>query len=94
MSLEEIREEIEEIDREIIELIKKRTAYAEEIARVKHENDLPIRDEKQNKEVLSRATEIAVEKGIDTGSVKKVFETLIEMNIERQENMMGKGNLP
>ncbi|WGI17987.1 chorismate mutase [Methanonatronarchaeum sp. AMET-Sl] len=94
MKLEEIRNEIEEIDQEIINLIHKRTAMAGDIAKIKDKNDIPIRDDQQNKKVISRATEMAVEKGIDTGSVKKIFETLIEMNIEKQENLLGKGNLP
>ncbi|OUJ18332.1 Chorismate mutase [Methanonatronarchaeum thermophilum] len=94
MTLDEIRDEIREIDQEIIDLIDKRTALASDIAKIKKENDIPVRDMEQNKKVLSRATEMAVESGLDTGRVKKIFETLIEMNIEKQENLMGKGKLP
>jgi chorismate mutase len=36
----------------------------------------------------------ATERGLDGESVKRVFEILIQMNIERQHELSGEGNLP
>ncbi len=47
MSLDELRAEIESIDREIVELIARRTYVAETIADVKAERGLPTTDESQ-----------------------------------------------
>jgi len=40
-SLDELRHEIEDIDREIVELIARRTYVADTVAAVKAERDLP-----------------------------------------------------
>jgi len=47
MDLDELREEIQNIDREIVELIAQRTYVADTIAQVKEEQDLPTTDEAQ-----------------------------------------------
>jgi len=44
--------------------------------------------------VLDRAANSATERGLDGESVKRIFEILIKMNIERQHEMSGEGNLP
>ncbi|TKX51979.1 chorismate mutase, partial [Halorubrum sp. SS7] len=43
-SLDELRREIEDIDREIVELIARRTYVADTMAAVKEERDLPTTD--------------------------------------------------
>lgn len=92
--LEEARAEIQKIDKEIVELITKRTNMAESILRGKREVDISINDDEQNKIVLSRAVDYATEKNLDAGAVKRIFEILIEMNIARQHELHGEGNLP
>jgi chorismate mutase len=54
MSLDELREEIQTIDREIVELIAQRTYVAETIAAVKREQGLPTTDEQQEQAVMDR----------------------------------------
>ena len=55
MNLDELREEIEDIDREIVELIARRTYVADTVAQVKAEKDLPTTDESQEERVMERA---------------------------------------
>jgi len=49
MDLDELREEIRSIDREIVEQIAQRTYVAESIAAVKREKGLPTTDESQER---------------------------------------------
>ena len=87
MSLEELREEIESIDREIVELIARRTYVAETIADVKDEQGLPTTDERQEQEVMNRAGENAERFDVDPNLVKAIFRLLIELNkVEQREN--------
>ena len=87
MSLEELREEIEAIDRELVELIAQRTYVAESIARVKSERDLPTVDEGQERRVMARAGENADRFDVDSNLVKAVFRLLIELNkVEQRES--------
>lgn len=93
-SLEEVRAEIQRIDRNIVDLIKKRTELAEKVLESKRKSGLPINDEVQNKVVLERAVDNAIEFNLDTNPVRSIFKILIEMSIEHQQELSGKGKFP
>jgi len=92
--LETVREEIEEIDVKILSLINRRVNLAEKVLESKRINGTSINDHKQNEVVINRALNSATELNLDVGSVKAIFEILIKMSIERQNELSGKGNLP
>ncbi|HOD85169.1 MAG TPA: chorismate mutase [Methanoculleus sp.] len=94
MSLDAVRNEIREIDEKIIDLIAERQNLAAEVARIKREMGLPLRDEAQRRVVLDRVFAYAAESRIDPLAVRRVFETLVEMSEERQRECSGDGNLP
>ncbi|HOB06512.1 MAG TPA: chorismate mutase [Methanoculleus sp.] len=94
MSLDAVRNEIREIDEKIIDLIAERQNLAAEVARIKREMGLPLRDEAQRRVVLDRVFTYAAESRIDPLAVRRVFETLVEMSEERQRECSGDGNLP
>ena len=87
MDLEELREEIESIDREIVERIAQRTYVADTIADVKDERGLPTTDEDQEQAVMDRAGENAERFDVDSNLVKAIFRLLIELNkVEQRES--------
>jgi chorismate mutase len=92
--LESVRKEIEEIDNKILALIDKRVNLAERILESKRINGTSINDQKQNEVVINRALNAATELNLDLGSIKAIFEILIRMSIERQNELSGKGSLP
>ena len=57
----EIREQINNIDDQLVELWKERMALSWEIAEYKRENNLPIFDEQREKELLERIGDLAGE---------------------------------
>ena len=86
-SLDELREEIQSIDREIVELIAQRTYVAETIADVKAEQGLATTDESQEQAVMERAGENADAFDVDENLVKAIFRLLIELNkVEQRES--------
>ena len=86
MDLPELREEIREIDREIVELVARRTYVADTIARVKERRGLATVDERQEQRVMDRAGENAARFDVDRNLVKAVFRMLIELNkLEQRE---------
>ena len=89
-----VRKEIEEIDREILALIDRRVNLAEKVLESKKINGTSINDRKQNEVVINRALNAATELNLDVGSIKDIFEILIRMSIERQNELSGKGSLP
>ncbi|WP_435364077.1 chorismate mutase [Haloarchaeobius sp. DYHT-AS-18] len=87
MNLDELREEIEEIDRDIVELIARRTYVADTIAQVKEEQGLPTTDEAQEQAVMDRAGENAERFEVEANLVKAIFRLLIELNkVEQRHN--------
>lgn len=86
-SLESLREEIKLIDRELVELIARRTYVADSIAQVKSEQGLPTTDEGQEARVMERAGANAEHFDVDANLVKAVFRLLIELNkVEQRQN--------
>ncbi|MFZ3383319.1 MAG: chorismate mutase, partial [Candidatus Methanoperedens sp.] len=69
-------------------------ALAKDVLDAKKAQNIPINDSQQNKVVLERVSNMATERGLDGEEVKRIFEILIKMNIERQHEMSGEGNLP
>lgn len=87
MDLDELRDEIQNIDREIVELIAQRTYVAETIADVKAQQGLPTTDEQQEQAVMDRAGENAQRFDVDDNLVKAMFRLLIELNkVEQRES--------
>ncbi|MFC6988454.1 chorismate mutase [Haloplanus sp. GCM10025708] len=87
MTLDELREEIEEIDRELVELVARRTYIAGTVADVKAERGLPTTDETQEERVMERVSELAERFDVDRNLVKAIFRLLIELNkAEQREN--------
>lgn len=84
MSLDQLRQEIEDIDREIVELVARRTYVADAVAQVKAERDLPTTDSEQEDRVMERAGENARTFDVDENLVKAVFRLLIELNKAEQ----------
>ncbi|WP_349254492.1 chorismate mutase [Natronomonas sp.] len=87
MELDELREEIRNIDQEIVERIAQRTYVAESIAAVKREQGLPTTDESQEQAVMDRAGANAEQFDVDANLVKAIFRLLIELNkVEQRES--------
>lgn len=94
MTLESVRKKIDEIDARLIRLISERQQLAGEMAHLKFREGIPIRDPGQREHVLDRAFDRAVEAKVDPVSVQKIFDILVQMSEERQQECMGDGNLP
>ena len=94
MSLEDLRAEVQRVDREIIRLIDERVRLAEDIFESKKALGAKIEDKNQEKLVMKRALDNATELGLDAGAIKEIFVTLIRMSLEKQHELLGENNLP
>ncbi|HIH44057.1 MAG TPA: chorismate mutase [Candidatus Methanoperedenaceae archaeon] len=94
MSLKEVRAKIQGIDSRLVGLIAERTNLAKDVLDAKRAEGKSINDDDQVRIVLDRACSLATEKNLDTETVKRIFELLIQMSIERQHELSGEGNLP
>ncbi len=94
MELLDVREKIEAIDEQILKSIADRTELAGTVLELKKVDGKSITDKDQEQVVLNRAIDCATELNLDIGSIKQIYEILIRMNIERQHELSGEGNLP
>jgi chorismate mutase len=94
MTLETVRNEISQIDEELLRLMARRMELAGRVVEEKRKRSMPISDDRQNELVLKRSMERATELNIDPAGVKEIFSILIRMSIDRQHEMAGEGNLP
>ena len=93
--IEKVRADIATLDLQIVDLIAKRTDLASQVLQAKRADGfIQIDDKRQNEKVLNRAVDLATERNIDAGSVKRIFEILIAMNLDIQHELSGEGNLP
>ncbi len=88
MSLKPIRDEIDEIDRQLIELYTRRMECSKKVARYKMENGIPILNTEREQQV----TELAAERAGEYGpSAKLLYSTIMELSRALQHDMLGSG---
>ena len=83
MNLEECRKQINKIDSEILELLKERMLYCWEIGVYKKENNLPIRNEQREQELIDKLS-------IDeqwNGMVKAIWPAIFEYSRSMQDKI-------
>jgi chorismate mutase len=90
MGLEEHRRKIEEIDDEIIRLIDKRICISKKIFESKRSEGKPISDPERESLVLRKAMDLATELNLDAGAIKTIFEILITMSVQKQQELQGR----
>ena len=86
MSLEEIRQEIDQIDHELLQLFERRMALSEAVAGIKKERHLPITNTAREREIITRLTE-----GKDdetAGYIKILFTTIFDLSRSRQARLV------
>jgi len=86
MNLETLREQLNALDRELLELAARRQALSTEIARVKRESGLPTRDFGREREVLTRARAYAADLGISPALAESLLRPLIHASLATQEH--------
>lgn len=92
MEIDSLREEINQIDKQLTDAFEGRMRLALEIAKYKKENDLPVLDPAREREVVNRAVErTSPEIGMYT---KLLYNTLFDLSRSYQERLLaGEGEL-
>ena len=85
----EIRDALDQIDMEIVELFALRHAYVKEIVKFKS-SDAGIVASERRAQVIEERKAWAKEHGLDPEVIKEVFKTLIEKNIQLQFDIFNK----
>lgn len=78
--LEKLRKRIEEIDKEILELISERLSIAYQIADAKRKNGLSIYDPNRENDVLMRVKRLSQDKNLPYDYIEDIFLLIISMS--------------
>ncbi len=85
MSLERLRSQLADLDRQLLDIVARRQQLSSEIGRVKREAGVPVRDYAQESEVMRRAHDEARARGVATGLAEKLLLLLVESSLTVQE---------
>ncbi len=95
MDLSQIRKDIDRIDSQLVPLLCERLGCSEQVARYKHEHDIPVLNEKREQEVLAAvaaASDALDPEGRGYGRANSlVYSTVMEVSRALQHRMLGAG---
>ena len=89
-SLLELRNEIDELDTQMIETIKQRMQVIKKIGLYKKEHQMTILQAKRWTEILEKNTELAKRLDLDTIMIEEILESLHQSSINLQEKVIRK----
>lgn len=83
--LNQTREQITQLDNELLSLLAERRRLSLEVARSKEVDIRPIRDTQREKELLTRLVKEGREKGLDAHYVISLYQSIIEDSVLNQQ---------
>jgi len=89
LNLEAFREEIDRLDHEMINVLKQRLELSKNIAEYKYENELPIRDESREAELILDRTK-NVDDEVICEALKNILESVLHSSRLVQEHQIAK----
>lgn len=84
--IKQIREKINNIDKELINLLSNRRKLSKEVILTKENFGAPIRDQKREEELLSRLIKLGKKEGLDSNFLSRVFYEIIEDSVRIQQS--------
>jgi chorismate mutase len=87
-SLSKIREQIDEINLKIVDLLHQRYQLTAKVARYKKQFNLPIKDLEREKLMFSKIKSTVSVLGLPVEEVIRIFEIIVEYTSKQQENIL------
>jgi isochorismate pyruvate lyase len=90
-TMDELRVEIDRIDRDLVRLLARRAACIDRAAEIKRGNGLPARIESRVEDVVAKVRAEAEMRGLDAAAVEALWRAMIDWSIAREERVLGRG---
>jgi len=87
LKLDFYRDQIDKIDRKLIELLAKRFRIVGEIGQLKRDVGLPPLDKKRWQQVLKTRMEWGEKQGIDSILIKKIYQLIHKEALKIEKNL-------
>jgi chorismate mutase/prephenate dehydrogenase len=85
VTLEDLRQRMTDLDRQLIHLVAERKALSEEVARVKRATGKPTRDYEREREVIMSVRAMAADRGVSGELAEQLLRLLIRSSLTTQE---------
>jgi len=85
VTLEDLRQRMNDLDRQLMQLVAERQALSEEVARVKRATGRPTRDYEREREVILGVRAAAAERGVSGELAEQLLRLLIRSSLTTQE---------
>ena len=85
--LNELRQEIDVIDRQLVALFEQRMAVTEQVGRYKLANGMPVLDRSREEQVLASKVELLQDKGL-SADVTDLFEAIMAISRRQQQKLL------
>jgi isochorismate pyruvate lyase len=82
-TMTEVRAGVDDVDRQVVALLKRRFGYMDAAARIKPDRSA-VRDEWRKADVLAKVDAAAAERGVDRTLMSRLYEELIETSIAHE----------
>ena len=89
LSMQELRAQIDKLDRHLIEMLVTRAGYIDRASELKPGEGLPARIPERVEEVVQRVRESSGDLGMDPDLAEKLWRILIDWSIAREERVLG-----
>ncbi|MGT2932427.1 chorismate mutase [Streptococcus catagoni] len=90
MDLQQIRQEIDTVDKELVSLLEKRMFLVEEVTHYKKNKKLPVLDINRERQVLRRVSSYIVNKKFDK-AILSSMASILEVSRDYQNQKMEEG---
>ncbi len=88
VTLDELRQQIDSLDTEVLETLKKRMEIAEAIGRYKKENNITILQTRRYDEIMNNRKAKGAKMGLSDEFLTKLFESIHQESVTRQNKIM------
>jgi len=82
-TMTEVRAGVDDVDRQVVSLLKRRFGYMNAAARIKPDRSA-VRDEWRKADVLAKVDGAAADLGVDRSLLARLYEDLIETSISHE----------
>lgn len=87
-SLQALRQQIDKVDTELLDLYNKRMEIAREIGKYKKEHSMPVVQESRYDDLIKNRVSAAVEMGMSADFMKTVLQAIHEESVRQQINIL------
>ncbi|GAA6158733.1 chorismate mutase [Ruegeria sp. HU-ET01832] len=88
-SMQELRVQIDKLDRQLIEMLVMRAGYIDRASQLKPAEGLPARIPDRVEEVVQRVRASSDDLGLDPELAERLWRILIDWSIAREERVLG-----